>query len=366
MTFRALPSILVLAILFVAGQAGATGFDPPRHSIRKLESNRLDHCNGVAINDRGVVVGSNDHWKGPLLGQAWFPNVEEPHVFRTEPGFFIAPSSVNDTNYVVGARTGLDGVQAWYPALVKPDGTVRDLQPSMPEGTEGFALGINDGNDIIGYFFHLDGSPPGTLGYIWNEATGWTNLGNLDPRNPFANPLAINEARRVVGYSNSGPSTPHAFSWTPDEGMVDLATHLPPGAQYSQAVALNDKDQILIQSYYAGQSFIWDTHSQALSTLPGPPGAQISAAGINNSSVVVGAVGGTSLCLEAQSIDCASAWYSTPDGWKWANLNDLVDWPEALKPHALGVARSINASGQILAQAQTGRYAMCYVLTPVP
>lgn len=95
----------------------------------------------------------------------------------------------------------------------------------------------------------------GTLVYhafSWTARTGMVDLGTL-PGGADSTANAINAHGRVVGWAGS-----HAFMWTAARGMMDLGTL---GGPSSQAVALNDEDEVVGQSIPRGDvaehAFLW-------------------------------------------------------------------------------------------------------------
>jgi probable HAF family extracellular repeat protein len=102
-----------------------------------------------------------------------------------------------------------------------------------------FAYGINASGDVAGAIK----SPPDEL---WEHAVIWHKrrlvaLGSLGASSGYGIARAINNRRQAVGFSETPSGTSHAFVWTSDDGMTDLA----PTMIYSEATAINDRGDIV-------------------------------------------------------------------------------------------------------------------------
>jgi probable HAF family extracellular repeat protein len=111
---------------------------------------------------------------------------------------------------------------------------------------------------------------PGTPGFVVAGAS-MIELGSF-PGGGLIHPTAINDAGHVVGVAYPGGS-PHAFLWTPQEGIQDLDSLLNaanPLGMNSMALDVNNSGQILYFRWDAShghRNFVWT---------PGPSGAGTS------------------------------------------------------------------------------------------
>lgn len=108
-----------------------------------------------------------------------------------------------------------------------------------------------------------------------------TDLGTFVPSSGHASiAYAINNQGHVAGYSNTVTGSPHAFLWTPEEGMKDLGSFFP--------ARMNDRDEVVGSPF--GQPIrpcLW-APVEGLITL-GPLGkADSISLGINNRGEVAG------------------------------------------------------------------------------
>lgn len=96
------------------------------------------------------------------------------------------------------------------------------------------ATGLNNHDQVVGYYFLLDG--PET-GYVWSEETGVVPLpavpGGVRPR-------AINDAGLIVGSMGSSPG--RGFLW---DGTQYIELGIPAGGTYSSPAAINEHGQIV-------------------------------------------------------------------------------------------------------------------------
>jgi len=97
---------------------------------------------------------------------------------------------------------------------------------------------------------------------LWQNG-GIVDLGSLGGQG-WNTPMAINNRGRIVGFSDlsgdltSGQLTAnfHAFIWTKEAGrMIDLGTL--PGDSLSEALDINDENQVVGVSFPSAHAFIW-------------------------------------------------------------------------------------------------------------
>jgi probable HAF family extracellular repeat protein len=212
----ALLSVVSIALsVGVSGVAGSAESVPSQWAIRDLGASSW----GVAINDRGQIVGEDFFWangKSTNLG--------------TLGGWRVTATAVNGRGQVIGSSvTGKDAPIPLKPhAFLWQNARMVDLTPAAHPDAK--AVAINDRCQIVGYQ-----ADPVKAAYVW-QGGKLTVLGRL-PGATDSTANAINDRGQIVGWSGA-----HAVLW--QEGSVtDLGTL--PGDRFSRAEAINGKGWIV-------------------------------------------------------------------------------------------------------------------------
>ena len=211
------------------------------------------------INDKQQVVGNyrigNESWQAYL----WQADRQGAPLDVAAEGHAVATALNNaDPIQVVGASQAMDGRSH---AFVWTEGSgLRDLGEFQEQET--VATGINDHGIVVGWFGsrfddgslqfkHIFPTSASSRAFLWSEGQGedpWTDLGTLaidDVGESAA--YAINNSSQVVGYAETDEEERHAFLYTPEEGMQDLNTLIPPDSGWVLEVAhgINQHGQIV-------------------------------------------------------------------------------------------------------------------------
>lgn len=181
-------------------------------------------------------------------------------------------SSVNNAGRVVGfAETSVRDSSCGSPQVLDYYGTVwnRNGKPAVlapPSGdTVSQAFAINDAGATAGASGPC--GPPNNVGYGTAHAVTWSPSGAPTALDSLGGTTAniataINRSGYVVGQSAlTGNTTYHAVAWQ-QRGITDLGTL--PGDALSEALGLNDKDQVVGYSCDSGgncRGFIWQNGS---------------------------------------------------------------------------------------------------------
>lgn len=235
---------------------------------------------GAAINGSGDVVGAGDVSGSDVQAFLW-QSTAPVQWLGSLGGNLSAATGINSAGTVVGMSYTSANMQHAF--LWTMAGGMQDLTPGLTSIGGSSAMGINSGNEVVGYYFP-NGSR-NTMGFTWTQAGGLENLGAAGTL-----VFAVNDWGTVVGETPVANGSKHAFSWTQTGGMVDLGAL---GGSGSSALSINSKGLIvgtfLPKGNALAHGFLWTPLGgmQDLSVLAHlSKSEQVSSAHINDSGVV--------------------------------------------------------------------------------
>jgi probable HAF family extracellular repeat protein len=231
----------------VVGYSSTTNDTATHAFLYPDENNKLE--------DLGTLGGSVSYAYdinegGQVVGEAYINNDADNHAFLYDStkgmqdlNDLIPPDSgwtlyyagaINTAGQIVGGGA----INGQFHAFLYENGQVQDLGTL---GQESYAIGINDGGQVVGYSSTTSGAAYHAFLYP-DENNKMEDLGTLGGQYSYA--YDINEGGQVVGdsYINNDATT-HAFLY-PDENnkMQDLGTL---GGQDSYASGINDSGQVV-------------------------------------------------------------------------------------------------------------------------
>lgn len=263
------------------------------------------------VNDHGTIVGIAETAEMDPLAEDWscsafFPSAThhvcrgfvlsggEMHALPTLGGTHGFAAGVNDGGQIVGwSETAVHDPTCVAPQVLQFLATQWDARtltatelPPLPGDATSAATAINGGGQVVGISGDCDvavGAFSARHAVLWNHGTV-TDLGNFGGM-AWNTPMAINAMGDVVGFSDlpgdaDGVSREHAFLWTRKDGMRDLGTL--PGDVTSEASGINVHGQIVGISCTAVscRGFLWEngTMTPLASLATLAPGDLLSAA----------------------------------------------------------------------------------------
>lgn len=281
----------------IAGYSNLPG-DQSRHATLWRGSSLLDlgtlggpnsNVAWPGQNNRGTIVGIAETGRLDSLHESWscsafFPTVTghtcrgfvwdggRMHALPTLGGDNGFATGVNDRGDVVGwAETKVHDPTCNAPQVLQFRAVVwdartrrpRELRPLRGDSTSA-ATAINESGQAVGISGACDvavGEFSAQHMVLWDHGVARTipALGGSS----WNTPMAINDDGDVTGFANlpgdaGGAFNPHAFLWTRRGGTIDLGTL--PGDQTSQAAGINSRRQVVGVSCgaVACRAFLWD------------------------------------------------------------------------------------------------------------
>jgi len=236
----------------------------------------------LAVNDRGHVAGMCR--TSPAAFDRAF--LWTPSTGIVQLGSLSNESSdargINNFEQVAGSTSTIDLVQHAF--LWSSDKGMQDLGTLDSAGvhvTRSGATAVSDAGHVAGYSQTAAGSA--YHAFLWTAATGMKDLGTLGGSRSLG--FAVNNLGHVAGVSDDAMGRERAFLWTPERGMEDLGTL--PGGTTSEALGLNDQDQVVGQTTPNGRPFFW-TRGTGMIELPTHGTGSGEAAAINDRGQIVG------------------------------------------------------------------------------
>lgn len=349
-----------------ASNAGADAEIPRKGGkVSRIEYEIQDLGTLGADTGRGILTMPNDiNADGQIVGYSLTSDGHQ-HAFLWEPGKGIrdlgtlgyersAATCINNYGKIAG-YAGDNEFGPHDPDLISPpsyprtrrlfvgghDGGIR-LVGEVIDKSALNPLHIDSSGDVIGYLYPFVNRD--TELFVWSAEKGMSTITiGLPEAVERLQPLGGNSCQQVVGYYVDTENR-YAFLWDRANGLTDLSPAL--GSKYCEAHAINDKGQIIGQSFTRSKrqfsAFMWDktTGVRELGVLGGH---WSSPNGLNNFGTVVG-----SSKFDGTGGADGARWHA----FLWSTSTGMIDLNEALHESSvflcLESALDINDAGQII------------------
>lgn len=340
------PLVLLLGSIWVSLASPTAAAPAPRYVLTDLGTlPGGTYSIALGLNDKGQVVGGADTAKGEAHAVFW-ENGKAADL-GTLPGQTISIArAINSRGEIAGESSAANKE---IHAVLWIKGVPRDLGSV---GRYGEVTGINNRGQIIARF-HDIGEASQPKGRLWENGR-WRDLDSPDGR-----PHGINNQGRIVGSIDVGifgNFAGRAFAWQQERALyLKAMPGRSPGEMDSQAIALNNKGQVIgtIQEsdksgHRQERTFLWSHDSLTfLDTLNG------DAQAINDSAQIVG-----SFYLPTDGKASRALLWQRGQSY---NLNTLAPAPPGL---VLETSQAINNAGQIVGFAERAGKGRGFLLTP--
>jgi CHRD domain len=184
----------------------------------------------LGVNDHDVAVGFFINGSGLNRGYTYniktktFTRVLPPGASNSNLGRSLAATAINNNGDVAGSYTDSHGNTDGF--LAVSHGSFRTL--AFPGASSTQALGVNDHDEVVGFYMDGSGSSATTHGFTWTPGSGFATVD--DPNGVGATTInGVNDAGDLVGfYQDQATGFFHGLLATPVRHTVTLHFNLTP------------------------------------------------------------------------------------------------------------------------------------------
>lgn len=250
---------------------------------------------GAGINDSGQVVGSSTTGTGSNHGFLWTAGGKDgvsgnPEMkdLDTLGGNTSEAAAINRLGQITGYSDVPSHPTVQQHAFIYSSGAMSDVGKLLSGLPNSFGYGINASGHIAGTAYDSAYSQPHAFFYNGTMAVDIGSLSGLG-----ATALGLNDGDHLVGYFTTSSGGTHAFSYA-NGAMADLGTL---GGNYSYGIGINNQNVIVGGTFIDAKdsiyhAFIWNGSSMVdLNTLLDASGAGwtlAEARAINDAGQIVG------------------------------------------------------------------------------
>jgi probable HAF family extracellular repeat protein len=250
---------------------------------------------GSGLNASNQVIGSASTTSGETHAFLWTPGgtdgVADNPQMKDLGTLGVSASQadgINRFSQVTGYSDVSVAGKVQQHAFLYTGGTMNDIGKLLSGLPNSFGYGINASGHVTGTAYNANYSQPHAFFYNGTTAVDIGSLGGLG-----ATALGINDGDHIVGYYDTTNSTSHAFHYFGGT-MTDLGTL---GGDYSYGIGINNSNVVVGGSFVdvnnsIYRAFIWSNNALAdLNNLLDASGAGwtlVEARAINDAGQIVG------------------------------------------------------------------------------
>jgi probable HAF family extracellular repeat protein len=274
------------SLVLMATEASATPL--PKLFAYNLGTLGGSSCLPRGINEHGQVVGSSSTGPG-LATHAFITGArgQEMRDLGTLGGQTSEAYAINNSGRVVGLAS-VDAGATTRAFVSDPNGGALVALPVPADSPDSVGYGINDVNQIVGYYqVSIDGIA-GYQAYIFEVgSSALTNIATLGGLSNSAK--SVNSKGQVAGTSQVPSNVYHAFATHAQLTPTDVGA---PEAAASFAIDVNDKGQLVISNSYStneNRASIYSLKSGTSVGIVGLGGKIVEPEGITDDGISFGA-----------------------------------------------------------------------------
>ena len=352
---------VLLTCLTLAPLSSGQHLPPWRYTVVDLGTLQgTSYSEGFGINILGHVVGCSGDPRYVCDNSSFQSNdgfiwTRKGGIKPIKPlpgGTNAYADAINDSDWVAGSSSGAAFHAQLHATVWTDDGGVLDLgtlDKACYDSCNSYAWAISNNGLVVG---GSDLPPRDSFhAFLWTEDSGMIDLGTV--KYDTSNALAVNLRAGVAGWVSTLATGTNAFLWTPREGIRDLGTLKGATSQWSIAFGINNFNEVVGQSAYAGgdfhffHAFLW-TNAKGMRDLgvlgKGPDSSEALA--IDDNGQIVG--------------------WSGSHAFIWSRHEGMRDLNDFIAPNSgwvLNSANGINILGQITGSGTINGQTHAFLLT---
>lgn len=164
----------------------------------------------LGVNDQGVAVGFYMDGQKNTHGYTYSLVTHRFHPVNISGASSVTATAINNWGDIAGVETTQSGTTEGF--LLRNDGSVVAL--NVPGSSMTQALGVNDGDEVVGFYQVGTGNTAKTHGFVWTPGLGFENVD--DPNGIGQTSLnGVNDHGRVVGFYTDSKNNVDGFIATP-------------------------------------------------------------------------------------------------------------------------------------------------------